>query len=224
MPFLDELEERVRGKYPTTRMPRPVLLGVICCALAVVVIAALGVASTARGDFIVDYSASSPSAANEDEIDNVEASESSAASSCFVYVAGAVKNPGVYKLQAGSRVDDAVKAAGGMSRKADSSAVNLARVIVDGEQITIPEKGSTSNVGMTLSSAANTASESSGKVNINTATSEELESLPGIGEVTAQKIISNRESEGAFASTEDLKRVSGIGDKKYEALADLITV
>jgi competence protein ComEA len=150
---------------------------------------------------------------------------------CSVYVVGAVKKPGVYELAVGSRVNDAVKEAGGMTKKADISAVNLARVVADGEQITIPEMGEAARCDEPADNAQtmstrNTSSAitADGKVNINSASSEELQALPGIGEATASKIIASRETEGPFSSTEDLKRVSGIGEKKYAALADLITV
>jgi len=145
-------------------------------------------------------------------------------------VVGAVKKPGVYEVPAGARVNDAVELAGGMTKKADAAAVNLARVIGDGEQITIPEKGSASVQSGTGESAVPvggthaSSSTSGGKVNINSASPEELKTLPGIGDATAAKIIASRESEGPFQKPEDLKRVSGIGDKKYAAVADLITV
>lgn len=244
MPFLDEIDA-VRDKVPTGNLPRPVLAGIVCVAVAIVVLAALGVASSARGDFVVGTTASSSSAAMERSLSAIvdgsaataedtqdgAGSSSAASATCFVYVVGAVKHPGVYEVPADSRVNDAVSAAGGFTKKADASAVNLARVVVDGEQITIPEKGEARAPNATESvpqlgdaGGQGSASDPNGKVNINTATSEELQGLPGIGEATAAKIIASRESEGPFTSTEDLKRVSGIGDKKYAALEELVTI
>ena len=247
MPFLDDIDV-LGSKAPIGRLPRPVLAGIAIVAAAIVVLAALGVASTARGDFVVGNSTSSSLAAISETGDTGElratgkgslgaggASEhaeedASAPRSCYVYVVGAVKHPGVYEVPSDARVTVAVDLAGGMTKKADASAVNLARTIVDGEQITIPERGESvptagASTNAPAGSAAAGASEvGMGKVNLNTADAAELQTLPGIGEVTAAKIIASREAEGPFASTEDLKRVSGIGDKKYAAVADLITV
>lgn len=138
-----------------------------------------------------------------------------------VHVSGAVVSSGVYELPEGSRVSDAIDAAGGMADDASGDALNLARILNDGEQVIVP----TAEERMQeLQAAADGGASPAGKVNINTATAEQLDTLPGIGESTAQKIIADREANGPFSSPEDLKRVSGIGDKKYAELADLITV
>ncbi|MGI6045425.1 MAG: helix-hairpin-helix domain-containing protein [Eggerthellaceae bacterium] len=147
-----------------------------------------------------------------------EVGENSA--SLFVYVSGAVEKPGVYELSMGTRVNDAVELAGGLTSDADLEAINLARMLEDGEQINIPHKGSTTG----SQTASQQGSTNQGKVNINTASIEELESLPGVGEATAKKIVDERESNGRFKSIEDLKRVSGIGKKKFEKLKDQISV
>ena len=138
-----------------------------------------------------------------------------------VHVSGAVVSSGVYELPEGSRVSDAIDAAGGVADDASGDALNLARILVDGEQVIVP----TAEERMQeLQAAADGGARPAGKVNINTATAEQLDTLPGIGESTAQKIIADREANGPFSSPEDLKRVSGIGDKKYAELADRITV
>ena len=139
----------------------------------------------------------------------------------YVHVSGAVQEPGLYELPEGSRIAAAVEAAGGFSEDAATDGVNLARVLFDGEQIVVPTieeaaAGSTSEGSSTTSSSS--------LVNINTASASELDTLPGIGPATAEKIIADREANGPFTTIEDLKRVSGIGDKKYENLADLICV
>ncbi|MDO4443133.1 MAG: ComEA family DNA-binding protein [Slackia sp.] len=150
-----------------------------------------------------------------------------------VYVSGAVASPGVYMLDEGARVCDAVAAAGGFRDDAALESVNLARRVADGEQIAIPtqeqvESGafaaqeSAGSAGSAGSAAASSASSS--LVNINTAGIEELDSLAGVGPATAQAIVDEREANGPFASVEDIQRVSGIGEKKFEKLKESICV
>lgn len=138
-----------------------------------------------------------------------------------VHVAGAVSSPGVYTLPADSRVDDAVRAAGATA-DADLSQLNLAQKLADGQKITVPVAGAAPADG---SSTATTAdSESGALININTATQEELESLPSIGEVRAQAIIAYREEHGGFRTTDELMEVSGIGEKIFADISPHITV
>lgn len=142
-----------------------------------------------------------------------------------VHVSGAVVSPGVYTLEEGSRVDDAIAAAGGAVEEAAPDALNRARVLSDGEQVIVPTKEELAQQqAAPQTPTAGAPSLPQGRVNINTATVEQLDALPGVGEATALKIISDREQNGPFSSPEDLKRVSGIGDKKYEELADLISI
>jgi competence protein ComEA len=143
-----------------------------------------------------------------------------------VHVAGAVFRPGVYELPAGSRVADAVAAAGGVVGTAAPDAVNLARLLVDGEQIYLPtveEIESGTVTGPATAGSLGAGSTASGLVNINTAGTAELETLPGIGPATAQAIVEDREANGPFLTPEDLMRVSGIGPKKFDAVKDLVT-
>jgi competence protein ComEA len=137
----------------------------------------------------------------------------------IVHVVGAVRKPGVYTLPAGSRVGDAVDIAGGVLGNAATDAVNLARVLNDGEQVRVPTKDEASGTAGPL--AASTAVPP--RVNINAASAAELDALPGIGPATAQKIVDDRTKNGPFSAPEDLMRVPGIGPKKYDALKDLIT-
>lgn len=142
-----------------------------------------------------------------------------------VHVSGAVANGGVYELPEGSRAGDAVEAAGGFAEGAAAGALNLARVVSDGEQINVPfEAEMASGAASEGSSSSGGVTASSGKVNINTAGVAELDTLPGVGVSTAQKIIADREANGSFARPEDLMRVAGIGEKKFEQLAALIVV
>ena len=149
----------------------------------------------------------------------------------FVHVSGCVGSPGVYALAEGSRVCDAIEAAGGFTQDAVQGYLNEARLLTDGEQLAVPSADDLAQDGaegravwMGESAAGVAASGESVRVNINTASVEELATLDGIGEVTARKIVADREKNGAFATIEDIKRVSGIGDKKFDAIADDICV
>ena len=138
-----------------------------------------------------------------------------------VYVTGAVANPGVYSLDEGLRVCDAVEAAGGLTEDADASTVNLARVLSDGEHIALPTKA---EVETALAQGSAGGAAASSLVNINTADASALETLSGVGSATAQAIISDREQNGPFSTIEDLMRVDGIGEKKFAKLKDSICV
>lgn len=130
----------------------------------------------------------------------------------FVHVAGAVHKPGLYELSSGARVADAVAAAGGALRKADVDVVNLAQVVTDGMKIAVPRKGE----GVAGPAAASSSStESSALVSINSAGLAELETLPGVGPVTAEAIMAHREEIGVFTSLEELLDVSGIGPATF---------
>jgi competence protein ComEA len=140
-----------------------------------------------------------------------------------VHVTGAVPRPGVYALAQGSRVQDAISAAGGFLAEAEKTGINLARALEDGEQLDIPYVEGASPV--ILEEPAVTEVPSNAElININFASQAELESLPGIGPTTAQKIIQYREQNGSFLTTEDIINVPGIGPGTYERIKDLITV
>jgi competence protein ComEA len=135
-----------------------------------------------------------------------------------VDVAGAVPRPGVYELPEGSRVKDAVQAAGGFLAEADKSSINLAAPIEDGQKLEIPFLAGAEPVGVVRSSAP------SELIDINTATLEELNTLPGIGPTLAQNIIDYRDTYGPFAFIEDIMNVDGIGPPTFEQIKDLISV
>lgn len=159
--------------------------------------------------------------------DGVSASSEQTVTTLFVHVSGAVQNPGLYELESGSRIFDAIQAAGGLSADAAEESVNLAQVVEDGSHITVLAKDQQQN-GASASKASDASaaspSHTTALVNINTASVAELTTLKGVGEATAEKIVSDREQKGAFKSKEDIKRVAGIGEKKYESLKDYITV
>ncbi|MBC7319612.1 ComEA family DNA-binding protein [bacterium] len=143
-----------------------------------------------------------------------------------VHIGGAVRNPGLYYIPADSRVADAIQIAGGPTSDADLDAINLASKVSDGSKILVPSKvkdlGASS--GSNASIEETSVSSISKKININTATAEELEELPGIGPTLANRIVSYREKNGPFKSIEDLMKVSGIGEKRFESIKDLIVV
>jgi competence protein ComEA len=136
-----------------------------------------------------------------------------------VHVAGAVRHPGVYRLRQGSRVDDAVRRAGGARERADLSAVNLAAPLEDGRQILVPARAPAG-----AAPAASAPGAAPAKINLNTATAEQLDTLAGVGPATAAKILAHREQHGAFGSVEELGDVPGIGERRLEALRELVTV
>lgn len=152
-----------------------------------------------------------------------------------VHVTGSVKSPGIVKLKDGSRIEDAIEAAGGLTENADISKVNLAYVLEDGIKIKIPSSseedigdgdvlidGSGENV---VEEDDSQSTNQNGKgININKADETELQTLPGIGASLASRIVEYRKQNGKFANIEDIKNVSGIGDSKFSNIKDLITV
>jgi competence protein ComEA len=165
-------------------------------------------------------SESTPGAMGEEGVD---ADGSAGESVIFVHVLGSVAHPGLYELRDGARVVDAVAAAGGYTAEADAAQLNLARVVADGEQLYAPAVGEIPPAPVQGSSAAGGAS-SSGTVDLNTADSTALETLPRIGPETAKKIIDYRDENGPFTSIDQLLEVPGIGQKTLDGLRDAAVV
>lgn len=143
-----------------------------------------------------------------------------------IYVCGAVESAGVYELPEGSRVYEVIQMAGGYRKDAAEESINQARVLIDGEQIWIPTKEEAEEGIFVDNSVTLTADggQVSGRINLNTATAEELMSLSGIGNSKAQAIITYREEHGGFGSTEELMNISGIGEHTYEKIKEQISV
>ncbi|HGS2189864.1 TPA: helix-hairpin-helix domain-containing protein [Streptococcus pneumoniae] len=140
-----------------------------------------------------------------------------------VDVKGAVKSPGIYDLPVGSRVNDAVQKAGGLTEQADSKSLNLAQKVSDEALVYVPTKGEESASQQAGSGAPSSTSKDK-KVNLNKASLEELKQVKGLGGKRAQDIIDHRETNGKFKSVDELKKVSGIGAKTIEKLKDYVTV
>ncbi|TMM06720.1 MAG: ComEA family DNA-binding protein [Actinobacteria bacterium] len=141
-----------------------------------------------------------------------------------VDVVGAVRRPGLYRLAQGARIADAVSRAGGATPKADLALINLAAPLADGEQVVVPRRG-TAALGAPAGPAGSSSpggAPSAGPVHLSTATLEQLDSLPGIGPVTAQKILDYRQKHGAFTSVDELDAVPGIGPARLDQLKDLV--
>lgn len=151
-------------------------------------------------------------------------------SKCVVYVCGNVKKPGVYELPQDARINDAINLAGGTLSNSDLEAINLAEKVRDGEKIYVPKVGEmqkrlkevAENQDTQSVNVVSSSNNEDGKININTATKEELKRLYKIGDKLAERIIEYREKNGPFKNIEDIKKVSGIGDKIFEAIKDSI--
>lgn len=147
--------------------------------------------------------------------------EAPARSVLVVHVVGEVRRPGLYRLRDGSRIADAVRRAGGARHGADLAALNLAAPLVDGIQVLVPSRVTVG--GMPPTGAGAGAAPSASSVSLSSATVEELDELPGVGPITAQKIVDYRAEHGPFASVDDLDAVPGIGPTRIEQLRDLVT-
>ena len=158
---------------------------------------------------------------NETEINNNEIAK------IKIHITGEVKNEGIVELEEGARIDDAIKLAGDVTELADLSKVNLAYELSDGQKVYIPSKNEEIEEYVSLDAGENVLEASEvieGKIKINIADSSALQTINGVGESLAGKIIAYRELNGKFKSIEDLKNVSGIGEKKFEDIKDKVVV
>ena len=214
--------DKIPFSAPSKRKPKPaVVIGIVSLAVAILCIAGLQLAHALLPG--TEFSISKAQTSTSEPIEDTASDTPIAEKTIFVHVEGAVATPGLLELSEGSRVYDAIQAAGGFAEDARHDAVNLARVLTDGEQIIVPSTQSDGGSDAAPATAAS-AGTAAGKVNINTADVATLDTLPGIGASTAAKIVADREANGPFKTIEDLKRVSGIGDKKFSQLEGCITV
>ena len=139
-----------------------------------------------------------------------------------VHVVGAIRRPGLYRLREGARIADALARAGGATRKADLSLVNLAAPLADGVQVVVPKRLPAAGAAAAAGSSEAAPGAAQGPVHLNSATLEQLDALPGIGPVTAQKILDFRDQNGGFASVDELDAVPGIGPARMEQLRELV--
>jgi competence protein ComEA len=195
---------------------RSTLLVVGCALLAVLVLAGNRLAKTGTAT-APDVAAAPLAGAGEPASPGL-----AAPANVVVHVVGAVRRPGLYRLRSGLRVADAVARAGGATHKADLAAINLAAPLVDGTQVLVPTRAAAGASGSSGAAGAG-AGAAATKVSLSTATLEQLDALPGVGPITAQKIIDYRTEHGSFASVDDLDAVPGIGPARIDELRDLVT-
>ena len=223
---------RIRG---LAKMGMGARIALGCLLFGVVAALSLGVMGAFREPILIERAAATETRRVEDEgkdaVQEGEETDADAAvegdeiETVVVDVGGAVVEPGVVELDAGSRVADAIEAAGGLAADADCTTLNQAQLLQDGQKVYVPKEGEVELAGASADSRGQDAGQTAtALVNINTATLDQLDALPGVGPATAQAIIDDREANGPFASTEDIMRVSGIGEKKFENLKDAICV
>ena len=188
------------------------------CVAGAVLMVVLGLGQLRRGGG--ETVAASPRAAT------IAVDEDGGGGRLVIHVAGAVRQPGVYRLRSGARVNDAVRRAGGATRRADLGGLNLAAELEDGRQVLVPVRAPQGGGGAGAAAGDATAPvPAPGQpLNLNTATLEQLDTLSGIGPLTAQKILDFREERGGFGSIEELGEIPGIGEKRLASLREEVTL
>ena len=218
--------DSVRAKLHMGGVRLPVVIGITAVAICVLVAGGVGLASVVAPDSAFTVEKADASDGESGQADPVQ----SESASLFVHVGGSVADPGLYELAGDVRVQQAIDAAGGFAEDAAIDALNFARQVQDGEQIIVPSMQQAIGSGAPVAADSGASAQSSGgafahgKVDINAATADQLQQLNGVGPALAQRIVADRQANGPFKTVEDLKRVSGIGDKKFASLADSICV
>ncbi len=225
--FQDFAESRASRLHLGAVSPR-LLVGAVVIVVAILACVAFGLLgpSADAGGFAIERGSESSSASTSSS--SADVLEVPSTEIC-VHVGGCVSAPGVYCLAEGDRVADAIAQAGGMTAEAAPDALNLARVLTDGEQVIVASAADVAEAAAgatpdSPSSPASAAAARGGMVNINTASSQELQTISGIGEAKAKRIIDYREKNGPFKTVDELTNVSGIGEKTLEGLRDQICV
>lgn len=175
---------------------------------------------------LTEFPQTEKTSSGQEQTEEISREESEEPSQLVVDVKGAVTEPGIYYLDAGSRVNDAVDAAGGLTSQADPKSINLAQKLSDEAVVYVASKDENISVvvSTTASSAMSTEEKNTSLVNLNTATEADLQTISGIGAKRAADIIAYREANGGFKSVDDLNNVSGIGDKTMESIRPYVTV
>ena len=197
---------------PSVSVSRSTALVVICALIAVLVVAGhrlAGAGAASAPEVVAPLEPVATTAASQPRL--------------VVHVVGAVRRPGLYRLRDGSRVADAVSRAGGARRNGNLAGLNLAAPLVDGTQVLVPAQAPAVVSGSTTGDGTGSPAVPAQKVSLSTATAEQLDELPGVGPVTAQKILDYRAEHGSFRSVDDLDAVPGIGPTRIEQLRDLVT-
>lgn len=214
--------DRIRNLFDDIIKDKKALVKILFVILILLVAAILRISGSDKSSVKVE-TAEAAGIESEESTDIVSAS-----AELYVDIGGQVANPGVYQVSEGTRLYQLIEIAGGLTENADTDSINRASFVEDGEKILIPSKASVSGIGADDGSSASSAESvssgisSGGLVNINIASKEELKTLNGIGDVTADKIIEYRQS-NRFRKKEDIKSVKGIGDGIYEKIKDHIT-
>jgi competence protein ComEA len=209
---------------PSVSISRSTALVGVCAALAVLVVVGQRLASTGAATAPEAVASLEPAS----DMAGAVTAGPVAARLVVVHVAGAVHRPGLYRLKEGARVAEAVRRAGGATRRAYLGGINLAAPLVDGTQVLVPQRAPTSDAGLQAGvappSLAGVGAPALGqKLSLSAATAEQLDALPGVGPVTAQKILDYRAEHGAIRSVDELDAVPGIGPARLEQLRELVT-
>ena len=215
--------DRIRDMYNRIADNKKIIKTI---AVIILIITAVLVFGLRTGDDTISLAKSQETETTVDEKAKVR---ETASASLFVDVSGEVKSPGVYEVEKDSRIFEAIEKAGGLTEKADTTSINQAEKVSDGQKITVPSRNdnvtqNTSSAGNTAAAGSSSSTQSTALININTADSAGLQEIPGVGPVTAEKIIDYRTQNGNFRKKEDIRNVSGIGDKTYAKMKNKITI
>ena len=198
--------------------------------LAAAVVAALlalkllGGCGGGGGSEVVGVDAGAPPPAAGGSAPTAPGSAPAAGGTVLVHVAGEVRRPGVYSVRNGARVNDAVQLAGGLTRRAEQTGVNLVAKVADGQQVIVPRRGAAGAASASGPGAGSGAAAAPGaKVSLATATLEQLDAIDGIGPTLAKRILEYRDEHGGFRSVDELRQVDGIGAKRFESLREAVT-